>query len=279
MIVFDYTTTLVIVGTTILGITAGFLGVFATLRGHSLLGDAISHAAFPGIVGAFLLTYSKQPWILMMGGACTGCIGALCIALILRSSTLKKDTALGIVLSVFFGIGLVLMTILQKKPVASQAILNKFLFGNASTLLMEDIHMMMVVAAIVLLVLVLLKKEFTLLIFDASYAHVVGYPIFILDITLVLLLVCAIMVGLQTVGVILMSTMIIAPAIAARQWSYNISTMLYLAALFGASSTITGSIVSSWYNLPTGPVIVVLLTFAVFGSLVCAPWIGIGNDV
>ena len=268
----DYTLSIVILGTAILGITAGAMGVFALLRRQSLLGDAIAHAAFPGIVASFLLTYSKNPAILMLGGTITGCIGAFTVTLITYYSTLKKDAALGIVLSVFFGLGLVLMTITQKKPLASQAILNKFLFGNASTLLFDDIYVMAFIGVSVIASMLLLKKEFTLVAFDSTYARTIGYPIFRLDMLLTVLLVLAICIGLQTVGVILMSTMLIAPAAAARQWTYRLTPMLGIASFFGATAGIGGSIISSVFErIPTGPVIVVILSALVLFSLVCAP--------
>lgn len=267
-----YTTWLVIIGTALLGITAGTLGVFAVLRRHSLLGDAISHAAFPGIVGIFLFTHSKHPAVLFLGGSIAGGLGALCIAGINRYTRLKKDTALGIVLSVFFGTGLVLMTILQKKSVASQAILNKFLFGNAATLLIQDVYVIVFISIAVLICIGLFKKEFMLLIFDESYAHTLSYPVALLDVFLIFLLVMTLMIGLQTVGVVLMSTMLIAPAVAARQWTNRLNPMIILAATLCSCSCIMGSYISSLFDrMPTGPVIVVLLSMIVLFSLFCAP--------
>ena len=269
--VIDYTLGIVIFGTTILGVTAGAMGVFALLRRQSLLGDAIAHAAFPGIVTAFLLTHSKDPALLMVGGSIAGCIGALTVTMITHYSSLKKDAALGIVLSVFFGLGLVLMTITQKKPLASQAVLNKFLFGNASTLLLEDVLIMACVGLAVIASMIFLKKEFVLVAFDSTYARAMGYPVLVLDSLLTLLLVLAICIGLQTVGVVLMSTMLIAPAAAARQWTYRLTPMISIAALCGAIAGMSGSIISSMFErMPTGPVIVVILSALVLFSLVCA---------
>lgn len=272
----DYTFQLILVGTMLLGMVSGALGVFSVLRQHSLLGDAISHAAFPGMALAFLLTYSKNPLILMMGGAVAGLIGTVSVTMIVRLSRLKYDTALGIVLSVFFGFGLVLLTHIQKISVSNQSILNKFLFGNAATMLSEDLYLIGAVAFISVTVIILFWKELLLLSFDPLYAAVVGYNVGLWDAVLAILLVLTVVVGLQTVGVVLMSTMLIAPAAAARQWSNHMPTVIIGASLFGGISSLLGAIISCTINrLPTGPVIVVIASFFVLVSLLFAPARGI----
>ncbi len=276
LLTINYTLRLVIIGTGLLGITSGALGTFVLLRRQSLLGDAISHAALPGIALAFLITHSKNPAVLLCGGALSGGIGAAIIILITRTTTLKKDTALGIILSVFFGFGLVLLTIIQKYPLAHQAALNKFLFGNASTLLPSDLYTMGIISFVVFLCLLLFWKEFTLFIFDTSFAHTIGFQTTLLDCLLTSLTVLTIVVGLQTVGVVLMSTMLIAPAAAARQWTTRLAPMTLLSACFGASASIIGSLISGTINqLPTGPTIVVVISFIVMVSLLCAPRRGV----
>ncbi len=272
----DYTFQLVLIGTLLLGALSGAIGVFATLRGQSLLGDAISHAAFPGIALAFLLTWSKNPLLLLAGGACSGMLGASCVTIITSYSSLKHDTALGIVLSVFFGSGLVLLTHIQKLAVSNQAVLNKFLFGNAATLLPEDIALIAGIAIVFFFIMFLFWKELSVIAFDAAYAQVLGYRVVQWDMFLSFLLVIVTVVGLQTVGVVLMSSLLIAPAAAARQWTNNVRTMILLSAFFGAISCAMGTVLSSMAdNLPTGPVIVVLLSCIVAFSLVCAPARGI----
>lgn len=268
----DYTFQLVLIGTLLLGAVAGAIGVFATLRGHSLLGDAISHAAFPGIACAFLLTWSKHPLILLAGGTCSGMLGAASVTIITSYSSLKHDTALGIVLSVFFGSGLVLLTHIQKLAISNQAVLNKFLFGNAATLLPEDIALIFTIAVAFCMLIMFFWKELSLIAFDAAYAHTMGYRVMRWDFFLSILLVIVIVVGLQTVGVVLMSSLLIAPAAAARQWTNNVRTMIVLAACFGAASCAMGTVLSSMAdNLPTGPVIVVVLSGVVGISLLGAP--------
>lgn len=268
----DHTLQTVMFGSLILGITAGSLGAFAVLRQQSLLGDAISHATLPGVAGAFLLTQSKHPLVLLVGAALTGWLGTLWVKFITENTRVKKDAALGIVLSVFFGMGLVLLTIVQRLPTATKAGLDTFLFGNASTLLKSDVHIMLVISLIVFLLLAGFWKEFKLISFDQDFAKSQGLPVHALDVLLTTLIVVAIVIGLQTVGVVLMSAMIVAPAAAARQWTDRLSVMIGLAALFGAVSGVGGAIASSLVTrLPTGPTIVIVLSFFVFLSLLLAP--------
>jgi manganese/zinc/iron transport system permease protein len=272
----DYTLCLVLQGAALLGITAGALGCFALLRQQSLLGDAISHAALPGIVLMFLCTHSKNPWILLSGGAFAGIVGVMSMHYICTHTTLKKDAVLGIILSVFFGLGLVLMTVAQKIPTSNQAILNKFLFGNVSTLLNQDIHAIALISCFIMMVLILCWKECAMYIFDPLFAQSLGFKTVVIEAIITMLLILAIVIGLQTVGVILMSTMLIAPAAAARQWVKKLSHMVALASLFGCTATVIAVYASSVIDhLPTGPAIVVAVSCIVFFSLLCAPHRGV----
>lgn len=272
----DYTLLLVMQGAALLGLVSGALGSFALLRQQSLLGDAISHAALPGIVLMFLFTHSKNPWVLLTGGAFAGALGVVIMNGVVAKTTLKKDAILGIVLSVFFGLGLVLMTVAQKIPIASQAILNKFLFGNVATLLPIDIVVIQVITLCILVVLFLCWKECSLYVFDPVFTHSLGFSTRIIELLLTVLLVLAIVIGLQTVGVILMSTMLIAPAAAARQWTTCLSRMVLLAGFCGCVSAVVGVYASAVFNhVPTGPAIVVVASFIVFFSLLCGPKRGV----
>jgi len=272
----DYTLLLVLQGAALLGITAGALGSFALLRQQSLLGDAISHAALPGIVLMFLCTHSKNPWVLLCGGAIAGVVGVLSMNYLCARTTLKKDAILGIILSVFFGLGLVLMTVAQKVPTSNQAILNKFLFGNVATLLPEDIVVIATIALLIFAVLVLCWKECTVYVFDPVFTHTLGLRPVIIETVLTVLLVLAIVIGLQTVGVVLMSTMLIAPAAAARQWTTRLVHMVGLAAFFGGCAALAGVYVSGVVDhVPTGPAIVVAASGIVLFSLLCAPQRGV----
>ena len=271
-LLFDYTLRTVALGAATLGIVAGALGTFAVLRRQSLLGDAISHAALPGIVLAFLLTGMKSTFVLVLGAAIAGWIGTLIVMLVVRHSRVPEDSALGIVLSVFFGAGLVLLTYVQKLPDASQAGLDRFLFGQAATMLSRDIVVIGGLGAIALLAVVIFWKEFKLLSFDPEFGASLGVPMRTVDILLTTFLVIAIVIGLQTVGVVLMSALVIAPAAAARQWTNSLSVMVVLAALFGAIAGVTGAVISSSaQHVPTGPTIVLAATTLVLFSMLAAP--------
>ncbi|TXD54194.1 MULTISPECIES: metal ABC transporter permease [unclassified Polaribacter] len=259
-------------GTAILGAICGMLGSFAVLRKQSLLGDAISHAALPGIAIAFLITGTKETNVLLIGALVSGLLGAFWIRSITKRTHLKSDTALGLILSIFFGFGMLLLTYIQKLPNANQAGLDKFLFGQAATLLARDVWFMAIVTFICLIVLLLFWKEFKILLFDADYAKTLGFNIQFIDILITSFIVIAIVLGLQTVGVVLMSAMLLAPAAAARQWTNSLGVMVVLAAFFGASSGVIGTAISaSQNNLSTGPVIVLVAAVFVGFSFVFSP--------
>ncbi len=272
----DYTLRTVSLGSAGLGLVAGMLGAFAVLRRQSLLGDAVSHAALPGIVLAFMLTGVKTPLVLVLGAALTGWIASLLVMLIVRSTRIKTDTALGLVLSTFFGLGLVLLSIVQRGSAAGQAGLDRFLFGQAATLVGEDLVTMAALGALVLFTLMVLWKEFKLLSFDPTFAGSLGFQLRALDITLTTLLVIAIVIGLQTVGVVLMSAMIVAPAAAARQWTHRLGHLVLLSGFFGAISGLAGAMISSRVeHLPTGPTIILVIMSITLISLLVAPQRGL----
>ncbi|MDQ3771007.1 MAG: metal ABC transporter permease [Actinomycetota bacterium] len=279
----DYTLRTVAMGAAILGIVSGVLGSFTVLRQQSLLGDAISHAALPGIVLAFLLTGSSEPLPLVLGAGIAGWIGTLCVRAIVRNTRIKNDGALGLVLSVFFGIGLMLLTYTQARPDASQAGLDKFLFGQAAALLQDDVITMAVLGGIAIVAVMLFWKEFKLLSFDSEYGRSLGFRMGAVDILLTTLVVIAIVIGLRTVGVVLMSAMVVAPGAAARQWTDRLGVMVCLSALFGALAGITGALLSSTgARLPTGPMVVLSASVIVLLSLLFAPtrglvWKRLGN--
>lgn len=268
----DYTLRTVALGSATLGIVSGALGSYALLRRQSLLGDAISHAALPGIALAFLLTGSKLPWVLILGAAAAGWLATILVMTVTQTTRIKYDSALGITLSVFFGFGLVLLTFIQKRPDATQAGLDRFLFGQAAALVARDVWTMGLLGAAALLLTALFRKEFKLLAFDPEFGKTLGFPMRGLDVLLTTLLVVAIVIGLQTVGVVLMSAMIIAPAAAARQWTDRLGLMVALSALFGALAGVSGAVLSSSAaNLPTGPMIVLCVSAIVIVSLFFAP--------
>lgn len=268
----DYTLRTITLGTAILGAVTGMLGSFAVLRKQSLLGDAISHAALPGIAIAFLITGAKDSNTLLLGALVSGLIGTFWIRGIVKKTHLKSDTALGLILSLFFGFGMLLLTFIQKQPNANQAGLDKYLFGQAATLVESDVWLMAIVTGLCLFVLLLFWKEFKILLFDADYTKTLGFNTKVIDVLITSFIVLAIVLGLQTVGVVLMSAMLLAPAAAARQWTNSLSKMVLLAAIFGAFSGVFGTAISaSQTNLSTGPVIVLVAAVFVVFSFVFSP--------
>ena len=268
---FDYTLMIVAIGAALLGAVSGALGTYAVLRRQSLLGDAISHAALPGIAIAFLLTRSKAPLVLVLGAALAGWLGTLLIMSIVRMTRIKYDSALGIVLSTFFGFGLVLHTLIQRTGNANQAGLDTFLFGQAATILERDVFTIGILGGVAILITLIFWKELKLLVFDEGFAASLGFSTRALDILLTSLLVIAIVLGLQAVGAVLMSAMLVAPAVAARQWTDRLSVMMLLAAFFGALAGVSGTVISSSASrIPTGPTIVLCATVVVGFSILFA---------
>jgi manganese/zinc/iron transport system permease protein len=278
-LLFDYTLRNVALGSAVLGIVGGVLGTFAVLRRQGLVGDALAHAALPGICLAFMLSGSRAPAVLMLGAAISGWLGTLLILRIVRDTRLSEDTALGIVLTVFFGLGIVLLTQIQQSNNANQAGLDRYLFGQAATLVEEDVRTMAVVGAAALLVVALLFKELKLLSFDIEFAATLGFPTQRLNVLLTSSIVVAVVIGLQTVGVVLMAAMLVAPAVAARQWTNRLGMMVLLSGAFGAVAGVSGALISvTARRIPTGPMIVLCATAIVVVSLVIAPERGIVWD-
>jgi manganese/zinc/iron transport system permease protein len=272
----DYTIRTVIAGCAILGLASGTMGSYAVLRGQSLLGDAVSHAALPGIALAFLLTGDRSPIVLLTGALVTGWIASYVVGALSGSTRVKYDGGLATILAVFFGFGVVLLTLIQQRPDARQAGLDTFLFGQAATLLTSDVLTMGALSAVALIVTALLWKEFKLLSFDVAFARAAGFPTRTLDAILTSMIVVAIVVGLQAVGVVLMSAMLVAPAVAARQWTDRLSVMVFVAGLIGVGSGVGGTLISSTAGgIPTGPSIVLCASLAAIVSLLLAPRRGV----
>lgn len=269
----NYIFQVVALGVTLLGVACGSIGVFAVLKKESLIGDVISHASLPGICMAYIITREKTLIVLLLGALVFGLLAMLIINYLKRNAVIKFDNILALILATFFGFGLVLLTYIQTLPGANKAGLNKFIFGQASALLKEDIYIISSVCLVVIAFLAIFWFKFKTLIFDYIYATTIyGEKVKIYNIILSFLIVTCVIIGLETVGVILISSLIIVPAVAARQWTNNILIMVILAALIGGGSGFFGSIISSsQLNLPTGPVIILILSIVVFISLVFSP--------
>lgn len=272
----DYTFQTVSLGSALLGLISGVLGSFAVLRKQSLLGDGVSHSALPGVVMAFILLGNKNTEFLLLGALVSGLLATLSITAIVRHTRVKFDSALALVMSVFFGLGLVLLTYVQKIPNSNQAGLKRFIFGQASTLLQRDIIVMVICGFVLLALVLVFWKEFKLFTFDSDFAQSLGFSAKNLNLLLSFMIVLAIIIGLQTVGVILMSAMLITPAVAARQWTNKLWSMVTLSALFGSISGIAGTTASSLVaKLPTGPAIVICASVIVIVSVLFAPGRGV----
>lgn len=262
----------VLLGTMLLGIASGVLGSIALLRKQSLIGDAVAHAALPGICIAFLLSGEKSLFTLLIGATITGLLAAYCIQYIVSSSIIKEDTAICLVLSVFFGFGIVLLTKVSQSSSGNKAGLSDFIFGQAASMVGTDVKMMAGTALMLIIVTALLYKELKVLTFDPEFAKGLGLPAGLLNFVFLSLLVAVIVVGIQAVGVILMAALLITPAIAARYWTDSLSKMIVISGFFGAISGISGTIVSTYgKGLPTGPFIVVTATILFVFSFLFAP--------
>lgn len=272
----SYTTQMVLLGTALLGLASGIAGTFAVLRKESLIGDGLSHAALPGVVIAFLLTGIKDIEVLILGAALSSITAAWLITITVENSKIKFDGALATILSAFFGLGMVLLTYLQSLNNAGQAGLSKFIFGQAATILARDVYITSAAALIIIVLTALFWKELKLISFDVEYAKTLQIPV---TFTLILyrsLLIMTIIIGIQSVGAILISSLLIAPAVGARQWTNKLGTMCILAGFFGMVSAIGGTIWSTTVQkLPTGPAIIVILSVIVLLSLIFAPNRGI----
>jgi manganese/zinc/iron transport system permease protein len=272
----DPNTRWVLAGCVLMGVSSGVLGSFALLRRRSLIGDAVAHAALPGVCLAFILTGSRDLASLLVGAVIAGLAGAACVQGITRASRVKEDAALGIVLSVFFGLGIVLLTLIQNTPRSSQAGLDKFIFGQAASLIGRDVHVMAACAVVICVIATVLFKEFKLLCFDPGFARGIGRPTGLLDGLLLLLLVVSVVVGLQAVGVVLMAAMLITPAAAARFWTERLDRMILLAGLYGGTAGAVGTLLSTLApRMPTGPLIVLAATVIFLLSLLFAPGRGL----
>jgi len=272
----DPNTQWILFGSMLLGLCSGVIGSFAYLRKQSLMGDALSHAALPGVCIAFMMTGSKSIFFFLIGASIAGIIATCGIGFITRNTRIKQDSALAIILTVFFGLGIVLLTEIQHSGAGNQSGLDKFLFGQAAALVLSDVFIMAIASIVLISICILLFKEFKLASFDPGFANGMGFPVAFLEQLIMLLIVMAVVIGIQAVGVVLMSALLITPAVSARYWTEKLSVMVFLSGIFGALSGLAGTYISaSGNNLPTGPIIVLCATVFFIFSVIFAPRRGI----
>ncbi len=266
----DYNTRIVVLGTAVLGMAAGLVGSFTLLRRRALMGDALAHATLPGICIAFMSATwlgvdGKSLGTLLFGAALSGLLGVLAILGIRRYTRLKEDTALGIVLTVFFGAGTALMTLVQQMEAGHAAGLESFIYGKTASMVESDAKLILYCAIGCLATTVLLFKELKLLCFDDAFAGSRGYLVLLLDIVLMGLVVVVTIVGLQSVGLVLIIALMVMPAASARFWTEKMAPMSAWSAVLGAISCFVGAAVSALFpRLPSGAMIV-LVAAGIFG--------------
>lgn len=271
----SYSFLIVSLGTLILAIAAGSIGCVTVLKGQSLIGDAIGHASFPGIILAFMLFMQRDPLILLLGAIISGSIAFILIQTINKNSKLSLDATLAIVLSSFFGLGMVLKSHIQGNPNyhgASQSGIQNYIFGQAAYIMAKDIKLILAVAILSLLILIIFYKEIKLFVFDENYAKTIGLNTTALNAILLFMTMSLISAGLKVVGAILISALLIVPAITALQWSDKFNVVLIIAGIVGGISAIVGTYISTVYNgMSTGPTIILIMTMFAFFSSVVGP--------
>lgn len=266
----------VLLGTVLCASASALAGTFSVLRRRALAADAIAHAVLPGICLAFVLQGSKEPLGLLLGAFATGALSVWVVDALARHTRLREDAALALVLSVFFGVGVLLLTAIQQSGAGAQSGLDRMLFGKAAALTRADVLTFGLLAVGLAAAVVVLGKEFALLSFDPLQAQVLGLPVRALELLLSGLTVLAVVVGIQAVGVVLMAALLFAPAAAARYWTHRLPVLLLLAAGGGALAGVVGTYASlAAPAMPTGPWMVVTLGLLTLGSVLLAPERGV----
>ncbi|MEN0016200.1 MAG: metal ABC transporter permease [Bacteroidota bacterium] len=262
----------VVLGTLLMTSTGAIVGALALLKRKALLGDAIAHAIFPGICLTFMITGSHHPLPLTLGACITGALALQCVDSIITYTKLHEDTAIALVLSIAFGIGTLLLSIIQNSGQTAQAGLGNFLFGKAAALMAEDLSTLAILSCLVIVTFLAFAKVFALIAFDKTFAQCIGLPVRQLELVFSGLTVLAIVIGIRAIGIVLIAATLITPASAARYWTDRFGTLVCLSAILGLLAGLGGSYMSYiWPNMPTGPWVVICITFLAYGSFLLAP--------
>ena len=262
-------------GTFLLAAIAGAVGCITVLKGQSLIGDAIGHAAFPGIILSFMFFMQREPVLLTMGAVASGATAFMLIQVIKENSKLKLDAILAVVLSSFFGVGMVLKSYIQGNSNykdSAQSGLSSYIFGQAAYIMKDDVKLIVYIGVPTLVLLVLFYKEIKLFLFDEIYAKAIGIRTVLLYGIILVMTMGIIAAGLKLVGAILISSLLIIPAITALQWSDKFSRVLIIAGVVGGVSALIGTYISTAYDgMSTGATIILIMgSFAII-SLVTGP--------
>jgi manganese/zinc/iron transport system permease protein len=263
-------------GVLVLSSVSALVGCFTYLRKRSLIGDVIAHSVLPGIALAFLLSREKDPFQLLIGAGITGWLSVYLVDFITHHSKIKNDTAIALILSVFFGAGVLLLTHIQHTGLASQSGLDSFIFGKAAAMRPQEVKLFLIIGIIVTIATIVFLRGFYVMAFDEDFAIAIGFPVPWLRVILSIITVLIVASGVQAVGVVLMSALLITPAAAARFWTNKLKFLIWIAVCFGAVSGVLGAAISYSYNgMPTGPWIVIVLSLLAFFSALFAPQKGI----
>ena len=272
----DHNVFVVVVGTVLLGICCACIGTFTFLRKRSLISDAVAHSVLPGICMSFILLQEKNPWFILIGAFISGWLSILTLNYLVNNTKLKSDTATGLVLSFFFGLGILLLSYIQNSGNASQAGLKEYLVGKGASMTSSDLNLFVIVTIISISIILIFFKAFKLISFNRDYARSIGLNVTFYEVILSSLTVLAITVGVQAVGVVLMAALLTTPATTARLWTNNLSKLMVFAVLICASAAYIGSYISYSNNaMPTGPWIVIILSFLTLLSIIFSPSRGI----
>ncbi len=266
----------VLTGSILLGISASVIGSFAFLRKRALMGDALAHAALPGVMTAFILFQSNDPLLMFLGAIASSFLGLFLMGWMPKNTKIKPDAAMAITLSFFFALGLMMLSYIQGLEIAGKSGLDKMLFGQAAAMLPKDIYLLSAVAILVLLTVTIFFQKFRLISFNRSYAQTIGMSVTFYEVLLALLIVVSVVVGLQIVGVVLMIAILLTPIATAQFWSNNLATMLVIAGSIGGLSGLLSANISYMAPaMPSGPWMVVVLSLIFFISFLFAPKKGI----